>query len=46
LLYQENYIESEELDYDEEVEVKGNKKKKKLELTTKHSFLIVTSKYK
>jgi hypothetical protein len=23
LLYQENYIESEELDYDEEVEVKG-----------------------
>jgi hypothetical protein len=35
LLYQENYIESEELDYDEEVEVKGKQEEKETRINNK-----------
>jgi hypothetical protein len=35
LLYQENYIESEELDYDEEVEVKGKLEEKETRINNK-----------
>ena len=46
MLYQENYIESEELDYDEEVEIKRKQEEKETRINNKHSSLIVTSKYK
>ena len=35
LLYQENYIESEELDYDEEVEVKVKQEEKETRINNK-----------
>jgi hypothetical protein len=38
LLYQENYIESEELDYDEEVEVKGKQEEKETRINKSIHF--------